>query len=164
VDSRAACRVADAYSRKLAPDYRAFANVIVDVRALAPMLTCRISELIAAGTPGLPELALIDALDAYCAYRLIDDPAADNFRLMRHPAVAAIVNPAAIGGSISVRQTLYATLPLLLQAATAHDAPACRPSEWPHADRLLIPPVVNGWDEWDAIRRRAVDAWFAMIH
>jgi hypothetical protein len=153
-------RVADAYAMKLAPDYESPRDPYAEVLDLAPALIGRITQVIDACS-GRNAASLEDALDHYVAMPLVPDLAADNQRVMQCEAVATLVRD--VPSDHSVRQLVYAVLPLVLRAATA-SSPACRPADWRPAHWLSLPERVDGWAAWESMRGRVVDAWFGLVH
>lgn len=160
IDPALADRIAEAYALKLAPDYGTARDPLDDVRALVPLLLDRIAQVIDACTE-TRSACLEAALAAYASMPLVPDAAADNQLLMQRHAIAALVRD--VPGDRSLRQLVYAALPLALRAGVAR-TPNCRPAGWEPAQWLALPDHVADRAAFETMRARIVAAWFALVH
>jgi hypothetical protein len=152
--------VTRAYVLKVTPDHRAIVDVVVAVRELIPLLMDRARSLVEeCGTA--PHDTLDDAMRAYTTLPLVADVEADDRRLASRPAIEALVR---LRPQVSVRQLVYAMLPLALDGAAPAGGPALSLTSWPGWDCCELPARVHDWPEWHRVRERLADAWFAVIH
>jgi hypothetical protein len=163
VDPALAAKVVAAYRCKCSPDYGQFADGDAEIRSLHPALesalihSIRILTEVRAGT-------LDGALSHYLDH-MSSNPAevrAGNERCRSHPSLRGL----STGVAASVPHAVCATLPLLLRAAVSE-----RPDEpLRQARRRLealfpdLPAPAAAADEWEALRERSVNAWFAACH
>jgi hypothetical protein len=158
-------QVCRAYAFKLHPDYAEFADGLAGVRRLFPELERALCDSVAVLT-GAPCKTLADAMAAY-RRALSADPAtvaAENRACAAHPALTRLLSPAGAAG-VSLRHSIYAALPLLLQSAVGNSSDALR-----HTRAMLQPgfkpPVVSVFTSanWETHRDFVVKAWFAVCH
>lgn len=158
-------QVCRAYDFKCRPDYAQFAGGVNDVRQLFPHLQRALRESVALMT-GQPQETLAGAMTAYLRHLSPDagTVAEDNAQCYHNSALTELLNP---GGrtSQSLRHSIYAALPLLLQAM-AENTPAATKQAKDFLQTGFRLPRETGPEEarWESQREFTVKAWFAACH
>jgi hypothetical protein len=146
-----------AYQLKVLPDYSELPDPARAAVAAAPLVLERLQH-VAGRTYGrafssLPHVAA--ALAAVTGEWV----AVDNARLLERDVITRLVGSGRAPRE-SIRQAIYAALPLLL-GATVRDS--FRPSQPADDARAFFAGIERGSD-WDSVRSAAVSAWLSMNH
>jgi hypothetical protein len=143
-----------AYRRKVLPDYDELPDPVGAAIDAAPLVLDTLVRVAANTT----RRRLTTLQEAAAALRDVSGEwiAIDNTRLLNRPEIASLASTS--NGTHSIRQSLYAALPVLLAHMRRPDSIDDLPAELTPALRFPSEP------DWESARGSVVAAWLAMNH
>jgi hypothetical protein len=167
LDAGLAAQVCRAYEFKCQPDYDTVGDWRAAVRELQPHLEARLLQAVNQLTEG-HATRLPEAMTAYLAQLSgsAEQVRVENARSLQAPGLAGLLQPGC-RPVVSLQHLVYSVLPALLAAAFRPERVVDRghPVRLALESTFLLPPETgSATDDWEQLRSRVIQAWFAVCH
>jgi hypothetical protein len=151
--------VATGYRVKLDASSAPSAPPLPDTADVSALLLSTLTHA-AREVTGVACASLREAVSQYVAFTTRDAEGIHRDNRHTHPRIARELPVRADIGEYSIRQEIYAALPLALDAAISHPThPKMAAAAAHHLDRVIPTPLDTAWSE---VAQRTITAWFAI--